>query len=140
MKPATKVVSLTLSPAKSPANAEAAPDKKEAPLEAKDTKPFKSIIEQLQTSDVSVSCQTQSYRNKPSPLDSLRNSANKTTLGGSTTDATKKSQLCALPEFQPIEEDLEPGDFIEGFEKFAEDIEGFMAYRDEQFSSVANRR
>ena len=45
VKVATKVVSLTLSPAKPAAKPEAAPDKKEAPLEAKDTKPFKSMIE-----------------------------------------------------------------------------------------------
>ena len=45
-----------------------------------------------------------------------------------------------MPEFTPIEEGQEPEEFIKGFEKFAEDVQGYMISADEQFSSVANRR
>ena len=64
----------------------------------------------------------------------------KTIAGSSFSTHTKRAQLCMLPEFQPIEENAEPQEFIKGFEKFAEDIQGFMESRDEQFSSVTNRR
>ena len=111
----------------------------------------KTIIEEtknevkIQTADIGDSTKTAvSCRNKSSGFDSIGNSAHKMTFSGGSfsmqTGQTKRSQLCTLPEFTPIEEGQEPDEFIKGFEKFAEDVQGYMISADEQFSSVANRR
>ena len=51
-----------------------------------------------------------------------------------------KSKLSNLPAFSPIEECTEHEDFIAGFEKFNEDVKGYLATADKKFSSVTSRR
>ena len=75
---------------------------------------------------------------KLSGLNSFKTSADKPTVGGSSfSTLTKRSQLYAVPEFEPINEDEEPQEFIKGFEKFTEDVAEFIVNTDEKFSSRA---
>ena len=45
-----------------------------------------------------------------------------------------------MPAFSPIEECTEHEDFIAGFEKFNEDVKGYLISTDKKFTNLTNRR